>query len=129
MPCRIAQWTLDVQNVDVMAAFWSATLGYRIDPGTHGSAKLYPPTDAGPDALVVWLQRSDTPKAGKNRGHPDLTVTAADVGVEVQRLIALGARRVDVGQSGTEDFDVMADPEDNEFCVLHVSPYPDGARR
>jgi hypothetical protein len=35
----------------------------------------------------------------------------------VQRLIALGARRADVGQ-GTQPWTVLADPEGNEFCVL-----------
>jgi hypothetical protein len=31
----------------------------------------------------------------------------------------MGARRVDVGQTGNEGFEVLADPEGNEFCVLH----------
>jgi hypothetical protein len=56
MTSRIGQWTLDVQNVDVMARFWSAALGYRIEAGDDGSAKLYPPRDAAPEALSVWLQ-------------------------------------------------------------------------
>ena len=38
---------------------------------------------------------------------------------EVRRLITLGARRVDVGQTGDEGFEVLADPEGNEFCMLH----------
>jgi hypothetical protein len=29
---------------------------------------------------------------------------------------------VDVGQTGTENFTVLADPEGNEFCVLHRDP-------
>jgi Glyoxalase-like domain len=41
-----------------------------------------------------------------------------DADAEVERLIALGARHADVGQSGTEGFVVLADPEGNEFCVL-----------
>jgi hypothetical protein len=27
-------------------------------------------------------------------------------------------RRVDIGQSGTESWTVLADPEGNEFCIL-----------
>ena len=38
---------------------------------------------------------------------------------EVRRLISLGARRAEVGQAGEEEFEVLADPEGNEFCVLH----------
>jgi hypothetical protein len=45
---RIRQWTLDVHDVDLMARFWSATLGYRVDMGDDGNAKLYPP-DTDPD--------------------------------------------------------------------------------
>ena len=32
MTSRIAQWTLDVRDVDRMAAFWSQVLGYDVDP-------------------------------------------------------------------------------------------------
>jgi hypothetical protein len=115
MTVRFAQWTLDVQDVDRMLAFWSAALGYQVD-GDH----LRPPPDAEPGAPTVWLQRTGEPKAGKLRGHVDLYVVAdGDVAAEVRRLIGLGARRADVGQSGEEGFEVLADPEGNEFCVLH----------
>ena len=121
MSARISQWTLDVRDVRLMARFWSAALGYRIEAGDDGSAKLYPPRDFGPHALSVWLQASAGPKYGKNRNHPDLT-TDGDVDTEVERLIALGACRVDVGQRDDDPFVVLADPEGNEFCVLRRSP-------
>lgn len=54
---------------------------------------------------------------GKNRNHPDLR-TDGDVDTEVERLVALGARRVDIGQTVADPFVVLADPERNEFCVL-----------
>jgi hypothetical protein len=117
----IAQWTLDVQDVGTMARFWSQALGYRIEQGDDGSAKLYPPPEAPPSALTVWLQASAGPKRGKNRNHPDLT-TAGDPDVEVDRLIGLGAKPVDVGQRGDEGFVVLADPEGNEFCLLRRPP-------
>ena len=50
--------------------------------------------------------------------HLDLTSSAVDRHQEIDRLLALGARRVDIGQSGTESWTVLADPEGNEFCVL-----------
>jgi hypothetical protein len=40
-----------------------------------------------------------------------------DRDVEVERLIGLGATRVDIGQ-GEPSWVVLADPEGNEFCVL-----------
>jgi hypothetical protein len=114
MVARISQWTLDVLDVALMARFWAAALGYWIDAdGQH----LRPPPEAGPSAPSVWLQRVDEPTPGKNRGHPDLSPDA-DGEAEVERLLALGARRVEIGQTGTEGFVVLADPEGNEFCVF-----------
>lgn len=57
-----------------------------------------------------------TPKVGKNRLHLDLAGRPDWVG-EVERLMALGARPADIGQ-GDVPWDVLADPEGNEFCVL-----------
>jgi catechol 2,3-dioxygenase-like lactoylglutathione lyase family enzyme len=120
MGVRIGQWTLDVRDVDAMARFWAAALGYRIDDdGQH----LRPP--AGAHAPSVWLQHVDEPTPGKNRGHLDLLPDGGDADAEVERLLALGARHADVGQSGTEGFVVLADPEGNEFCVLRRRA-PDG---
>lgn len=55
----------------------------------------------------------------KNRLHIDLAPEAEDdQDAEVQRLLDLGARRVDVGQGPEVSWVVLADPEGNEFCVL-----------
>jgi catechol 2,3-dioxygenase-like lactoylglutathione lyase family enzyme len=118
MVSRFAQLTLDVADVDAMALFWSQALGYRtVKDDDDKSAHLHPPADAEPNAPTFWLQNTGTSKAGKNRCHPDL-VTSGDVDAEVERLIGLGARHANVGQTGTEGFVVLADPEGNEFCVL-----------
>ena len=57
-------------------------------------------------------------KVVKNRVHVDLTTSAADRDQEIERLLALGARRADIGQTGKESWTVLADPEGNEFCVI-----------
>lgn len=72
MTVRFAQWTLDVQDVALMVAFWSKALGFDIRYDDDGSAKLYPPSDAPPDVPTLWLQNTGEPKHGKNRYHPDL---------------------------------------------------------
>jgi hypothetical protein len=59
-----------------------------------------------------------TRKTVKNRVHVDLTTTADDRDSEIERLIGLGASRVDVGQTDQDSWDVLADPEGNEFCVV-----------
>jgi predicted enzyme related to lactoylglutathione lyase len=112
MTSRIAQWTLDVQDIRRMADFWSAALGYVIEDD-DGTVHLRPPGGGEPS---VWLQPGAGPKQGKNRDHLDLRTP--DVGDEVERLLALGARHVDVGQKESDPFVVLADPEGNEFCVL-----------
>ena len=77
----------------------------RIAPA-HGSA---PPIDvcAVPEARTV-----------KNRLHLDLRADGSTTAQELQRLLALGARRVDVGQGPDVTWMVLADPEGNEFCLL-----------
>jgi predicted enzyme related to lactoylglutathione lyase len=118
MVSRIAQWTLDVQDVEVMARFWSAALGYRVVPDDKGrSVHLHPPEGADPRAPTVWLQACAGPKTGKNRNHPDLACQG-DAEAEADRLVALGAERIDIGQPGDAGFIVLADPEGNEFCIL-----------
>ena len=57
-------------------------------------------------------------KMVKNRVHLDLTTEAEDRDAEIDRLMALGARRADIGQTGAESWTVLADPEGNEFCVV-----------
>jgi hypothetical protein len=57
------------------------------------------------------------PKTVKNRVHIDVNPSGCDQAEEVERVLALGARRVDVGQ-GEQTWVVLADPEGNEFCIL-----------
>ena len=122
MAVRLVQWTMDVQDVHVMATFWAHALGYRADLGDDGCAKLYPPDDADPGVPTVWLQATGEAKRGKNRNHPDVRPQDGDVDGAVERLIELGARPIDVGQSADDPFVVLADPEGNEFCVLRTEP-------
>ena len=58
------------------------------------------------------------PKTGKLRMHFDLNPTDRDQQAELERLLALGARFADVGQTGEEQWHVLLDPEGNEFCLL-----------
>jgi Glyoxalase-like domain len=58
----------------------------------------------------------DGPKAARNRLHLDIKPVNRGPGAELGRLLALGARQVDVGQ-GERSWYVLADPEGNEFCL------------
>ncbi|MEU4546144.1 VOC family protein [Nonomuraea dietziae] len=60
----------------------------------------------------------DTPKSGKLPLHIDVNPTDRDQAAELERLLEIGARPADVGQTGEESWHVLADPEGNEFCLL-----------
>jgi hypothetical protein len=122
MTARIAQLALDVADVDKEAKFWSKALGLRSELGGDGDGMLYPPVDAPPSSPTIYLQGVGETKRDKLRLHLDLRPEDGDVEREVERLLGLGASRADVGQTGDEGFTVMADPEGNEFCVLHEDP-------
>jgi hypothetical protein len=64
------------------------------------------------------LHAGHRPKTVKNRVHLDPTGSAVNRDQEIDRLLALGLRRVDIREAGTESWTVLADPEGNEFCVV-----------
>ena len=67
---------------------------------------------------TIFLAKVDEPKVVKNRSHFDVSPVDVPHEEEVERILALGATRADIGQTGEESWTVLADPEGNEFCVL-----------
>ncbi|WP_437072915.1 VOC family protein [Streptomyces sp. enrichment culture] len=122
MACRISELVLDCADPERLAAFWSEVLGYaELERDEDGSIAIGPP-DAGyggPQPLLI-LSPSSSPRAGKLPLHIDVNPTDRDQDAELERLLALGARPADVGQTGTESWHVLADPEGNEFCLLRT---------
>jgi predicted enzyme related to lactoylglutathione lyase len=104
---------LDSVDPEALAGFWTQALGLE-SIGTAGNYVYLASKGSLPKLL---LQRVDEPKAGKNRMHMD--VLAGDVDAEVERLEALGAKRLEDVDRCEHDcrWVVMADPEGNEFCV------------
>ncbi|MGH8827776.1 MAG: VOC family protein, partial [Jiangellaceae bacterium] len=106
-----------VESADpaALATFWSAAIGWPIVDRGDRFASLRSTTGRGP---YLEFLPSVEPKRGKNRIHLDVAPQPADDHLsEVERLLALGARRVDIGQ-GDVSWIVLADPQGNEFCVL-----------
>ena len=96
--------------------FWSAALEWPLMWDQDEETAIRPPDSAGP--IISWGGPPLLPKPPKNRLHLDLAPPAdGDQQAEVDRLISLGARRIDIGQ-GDVSWVVMADPDGNEFCVL-----------
>ena len=104
--------------------FWSEALGWPL-VWDHDQETAIRSPDGGPK--ISWGGPPLTPKTGKNRLHFDLAPpVGGDQRAEVDRLISLGAKRIDIGQ-GDVSWVVMADPDGNEFCVL--TPRSAQARR
>jgi predicted enzyme related to lactoylglutathione lyase len=105
---------LDASDVDRLAEFWAAALGYRPFGRFKQYRSLVDPDGRGPKLI---LQQVPEPKSAKNRMHLD--VHAADVAAEVVRLVGLGARQIDeapLDEAGTS-WVRMQDPDGNDFCV------------
>lgn len=95
--------------------FWSAALGWPLVWDQDEETAIQAP-DGGPK--MAWGGPPIPPKNSKNRLHLDIAPPAdGDQQAEVDRLISLGAARTDIGQ-GEVDWEVMVDPDGNEFCVL-----------
>lgn len=118
MTVRIQCVNFDCQDPATLSGFWRDALGWRQTQASTEEVVLEPPQGSpeegiSPDLLFIRVPES---KAAKNRLHIDLR--PEDQTAEVERLRRLGAREVNVGQSPTDSWVVMADPEGNEFCVL-----------
>ncbi|MFH9721452.1 VOC family protein [Streptomyces sp. NPDC017254] len=115
MAVRMYQLVVDSHDLAAQARFWSQVLAWKI---------LFQAEDEiviGADALTLpgmCFVPVPEGKAVKNRLHIDLTPD--DQAAEVERILALGARRIDVGQGEDATWVTLADPEGNEFCVLRV---------
>jgi hypothetical protein len=117
MPLRWQAVVVDCRDPELLGRFWSAALGLPIHVDEDGERWLEP-GEGSPDILFEKVPEA---KAVKNRLHLDLRPD--DQREEVARLIGLGAREKDIGQ-GEQTWVVMADPEDNEFCVLRALSPP-----
>lgn len=113
---RIAQFVIDVGDLDQGTAFWSAVLEATEEAVNPASSKVYRRLRIPDSDIRVLLQLTDDSKGKKERMHLDLETD--DVTAEVHRLEQLGATRWDHQQERGYDFWVMRDPWDNEFCVL-----------
>jgi predicted enzyme related to lactoylglutathione lyase len=122
MALRLAAVCIDCADPRPLARFWAEVLGWRITDDDPDEVALEPPAGSPEEGVVPELLFLQVPegKAVKNRLHIDLRPD--DQEAEVERVLALGATRADVGQGDDTTWVVLADPEGNEFCVLRSRP-------
>lgn len=116
MASQIAQIVIDAVQPRVVAEFWCAVLGWKVLDNEDGVLCLGPEDGSWPGIDVCPVP--DGKSKEKNRLHIDLRADGVDTQSELDRLLALGARRTDVGQGPDVSWTVLADPEGNEFCLL-----------
>ena len=125
MACRLSELVLECRDPQVLARFWCDVLDYVVldEPG-DGSIEIGPEVGFGGLAPTIILSPHPSPERAKPRLHLDVNATDRDQDAELERLLALGARKADVGQTGDESWHVLADPEGNEFCLLRARLAP-----
>jgi len=127
MACRITELVLDCRDPERLAGFWCEVLGWKVlDRDGNEAIEIGPERGGDSGQPVLVLSASDDPKRDKLRLHLDVNATDRDQADELDRLLALGARPADVGQTGAESWHVLADPEGNEFCLLRRRVAPVG---
>jgi predicted enzyme related to lactoylglutathione lyase/catechol 2,3-dioxygenase-like lactoylglutathione lyase family enzyme len=96
--------------------FWSAVLGLPLVWDQDEETAIRVPSPTGP--MITWSGPPLIPKLAPNRLQLHISPSGDTVlGEEIDRVIALGATRVDA-VARDRDRVVMADPDGNEFCVV-----------
>jgi hypothetical protein len=109
MPVRLHHIVVDAHDLPGLARFWTQALGWKVL--SERENEIIIGTDENAPVGICFMPVTD-PKTVKNRVHLDLTSSAADRDQEINRLLGLGARRVDIGQTGAESWTVLADPRE-----------------
>ena len=119
MPSQWEQIVVDAEDPARLARWWAEALGYVIVNEQPDEVEIRRSADELPGLLFGPVPER---KTVKNRLHIDLRPD--DQEAEVERLVDMGARHVDIGQ-GDVSWVVLADPEGNEFCVLSSKREPE----
>ncbi len=112
----IAVLVVDSGDPPALARWWRRLLGGDVEVDAEGDAFL-----RSPGGLALDFLRVPEPKAAKNRLHLDLGTT--DLARATEQVVALGATLADDVHAGGS-WQVLRDPEGNEFCLLAPATGP-----
>ena len=118
MTSRLCNISINAVDPLPLAHFWCAVLGWEIEEECDGGVTISPVDRSWPSIDIFPVPEA---KVHKNRLHLDLRADGCSTSEELERLSALGATTVDVGQPEDATWVVLADPEGNEFCLLSRS--------
>src|ERR1700710_3062262 len=101
MASRISELVLECHDPDLLARFWCEVLDFIVlDREDDGTLEIGPREGFGGAQPTIILSCQDQPEQAKSRLHIDLNATDRDQDAELKRLLALGARPADIGQTG-----------------------------
>ena len=112
MSSRLWTVVVDAHDPAALARFWASVLDWTIFYESADEVVISKDDKTWPGLVFVPVPET---KTIKNRLHLDLAPDDRDA--EVERIVGLGAHVIDIGQ-GDVGWQVLADPEGNEFCVL-----------
>lgn len=107
------QVVIATPDPSALGRWWCEALGWVVVDDSPPVFEIQPSPGQLPGLLFLPV---DDANQGKNVLHLDFRPD--DQAAEVERLIGLGATRVDIGQGDDVPWVVLADPDGNEFCVL-----------
>ena len=110
---------IDAVEPQRLGRFWEAVLGGERLTDKPDAFETRLTVEGGP-VLDLCFQRVSEPPTEPPRLHLDLS-NGARQAEEVDRLLGLGARHLDIGQ-GDVPWVVLADPEGNPYCVMEDRP-------
>jgi hypothetical protein len=118
MALNVFTVVIDCTDPRLLAGFWAQVLGCDSRERNTGEFLV---SDPQGKAFPLYFMKVPEPKVGKNRFHLDL-VTDGSMSEEVERLVKLGARLVEVRQdpdslANPDTWTVLEDLESNVFCV------------
>ncbi|MFF5987640.1 VOC family protein [Prauserella flavalba] len=114
-PLTLGTVVLGVDDVPRAIRFWTAALGFVLREEPDDTWAVLVPPDRGGTGIALGKSMSQVQR--HPRVHLDLY--AQDQAAEVERLLSLGATRVDWDRYPADpDFVVLADPDGNRFCVV-----------
>jgi Glyoxalase-like domain len=120
MSCRLSELVIDCADPVALSRFWCEVLGYvelsREEP--EDGIEIGPASGFGGAAPTLVFSSTTDPKPAKLRLHFDVNPVDRDQDAELERLLSLGARPAEIGQTGEEAWYPLQDPEGNEFCLL-----------
>jgi len=107
--------SIDCADAAKLAQFWADVLGREVNPQPTAEFAAIDAHDPTHGPRLAFHQVPE-PKTIKNRLHLDLI--SSEFAAESERLLSLGATRVNDTRKGGARWTTFRDPEGNEFDLV-----------